>query len=444
MKNAHPTVLLVGRTNVGKSTLFNHLSESIKSITYDQPGVTRDFISDVVTWNSHTFNLIDTGGLTDRATASIDPLIEQVQEIVAELIQKADLILFMVDGSVGVLAQDRKINSILFKNKIPVMLIVNKTDTAASQEHSHEFYQLGHGEPLYISAQHAKGTGDVLDAIVEHLEKMPQKTREIDKPAYSVTLLGKPNVGKSSLMNLLLKQERSLVSDIAGTTREAIHEPIVFHKETLEIIDTPGIRRKRGVTEKLEQMMVQTAFLAIQKSDIILLLIDGSSGQLSDQELKLAFYTFKEYKALILLVNKNDLIEEYATQTLQEEFSFYDNLFKKIPHLFISCKDQYNIGKIIPLVNSVWQKYSQTFDPHELNDLLRDALANKPHYHQSRMLILYKAEQVKTSPITIILKVNESEWFGESQLSFFENVMRAKYDLAGVPIRFLLRKRYKS
>ena len=441
MKKNIPNVMLVGRTNVGKSTLFNRLSESVKSLTFNQPGVTRDFISDTITWNNTTFNLIDTGGLVSKPDVSNDPLLGKVQEVVQGLLQQADVIVFVCDGTVGVLPEDRAINKLLFTLKKPILLVVNKIDTHQAQETLHEFYQLGHGTPLAISAQHGTSSGDLLDAIVEHVKKATPNQKEEPEPRYSVVLLGKPNVGKSSLMNLLLSRERSIVSDIAGTTREAIKEPVRFYKETLELVDTPGIRRKRGVTEKLEQMMVHSAFNAIKNSDIVLLLIDGSDGHLSDQELKLAFYAFREHKALILLINKSDLVTTYAEENLTREIDFYDALTRKIPQLHISCLTGLNIGKILPLIDTVWQRHSQQLDNLALSEFLKDALQCKPLYHNGKMLILYKAEQVKTAPITIVLLVNEPKWFGESQLAFFENTMRKKYDLDGAPVRFLVRKR---
>lgn len=432
-----PKVIIVGRTNVGKSTLFNRLSEGVKSLVMNYEGVTRDFIKDTVCWQDICFSLIDSGGISLKK--SQDPIAEKVRQLGLNLLKDADVIFFVTDGTAGLTNEDRDIATMLHKLNKKVIVAVNKIDTQRAQENLYEFNQLGIADIVSMSAQHGTGISDLLDALIAALPKMAQ-IKEKEEPTLSVVFIGKPNVGKSSLMNILLEQERVLVSEQAGTTREAITEPIKFYQETFSLTDTPGIRRKRKVDEPLEKLMVKTAFSAIGNADIVLLLIDGSEGRLSDQELKLAFYTFEQGKALIILINKEDLIDEYNRKTIEEEFDYYRHLFKKIPHLFISCKSNKNIGKILPLINKVWERYNQTLSDEQLSTIFQDALHRTPLYKSGNLLRVKKVRQIGKAPITLLLKVNLPKWFGPSQLAFFENVMRSHLDLVGVPIIFVIKK----
>ena len=431
-------VVLAGRKNVGKSTLFNRLSENVKSITLDYEGVTRDFLSDIVSWQDSCFQLIDSGGIELKKTT--DQMDLRVQQIAHMLIESADIVLFVVDGTAGLVDQDTQIAKILHKLGKQVILVINKIDTKVAREHEHEFMKFGFKDVCPLSAEHSIGIGELLEAIVGKLRGKTFKHIE-SKPNYRVALLGKPNVGKSSLMNLLLEQERSIVADLPGTTREAITEPITFYKDTIAITDTPGVRRKRRVDETLESLMVKSTFRAIENSDIILLMIDGSAGALSDQERKLAFHVINELKCLILLINKEDIMDESHLAMLENDFELHEYLLRKVPMLTISCKTGKNIGKIMPLVKKVWERYTQKFDDRELTELLKDAFTHRPHYHKGEMLILHSAKQVKAGPPIIVLKVNRSEWFGDSQRAFIENVLRKHYDLLGVPVSLLVRNK---
>ncbi|MBI2775037.1 ribosome biogenesis GTPase Der [Candidatus Dependentiae bacterium] len=432
-----PQVVIVGRTNVGKSTLFNRLSTDVKSMTLDYEGVTRDFVRDTVCWKDTCFELIDSGGISIHKVH--DPLGEKVRQLGFDLIDKADLLLFVVDGKAGLTEDDRQLIQVVRRKGNKVLLAINKMDSNQAQEMLYEFVQLGFEENFPISAQHGTGIAELLDAILAALPKHA-KTKE-EEPRYSVALLGKPNVGKSSLMNLLLEQERSIVFDQPGTTREAITEPIKFYQETIAMTDTPGIRKKRSIDESLEEMMVKSSFRAVKNASIILLLIDSPQGHMSDQELKLAFYCFQEGKAIILLFNKDDLMTDFNRKDLAFDLERYDYFIKKIPSLTISCKTGKNIGKILPLVKKVWERNTQQLNDLELTRVFKAALERTPLYHQSKLLMLYRAEQVRHAPITILLYVNEPKWFGQSQVSFFENVMREHFDLVGVPVLFILRKR---
>lgn len=435
--NNKRTVVIVGRMNVGKSTLFNRLSTNVKSITLDYPGVTRDFISDMVTWNDQTFELIDTGGVSLKKSA--DQLTQAVALRALEIVQKADIILFVVDGTSGMTLEDQEIIKNLRKIGRPVMVVVNKIDSKSARERAHEFEKLGYAGVYEVSAQHGLGIGQLLDALVDQLRQMPA-VKKAPEPAYKVVLLGKPNVGKSSLMNLLLKQERSLVSDVPGTTRESVTEPITFYQETISLVDTAGVRRKRAVTQDLEQLMVKSTLQAVREADIVLLLIDTPQGSIADQELKLAFHVFQEGKALILLFNKDDLATEESNEQLKMDLSKYRFFIKKVAQLSISCKTQKNIGKILPLVTQVWKRHSSEFKKDEITDLFKTALIYKELFHKGERLKIQRVKQIKRAPITLVLYVNEPQWFGASQLSFFENVLRKKYNLVGAPVKLVPRK----
>lgn len=437
-KTQLPTVAIVGRMNVGKSTLFNRLSENVKAITLDFEGVTRDFLTDTIAWQGRSFDLVDTGGISLRKT--MDPILAQSRAIALSMIDKADIILFVVDGNNGLVTEDREIAQLLHKHGKAAFLVVNKMDTKHSEDHLYDFDTLGFSKKCFISAAHGKNIIDLLELIIAHL---PQpKLVDVETPFYKVMLLGKPNVGKSSLMNLLLQKERAIVSPEAGTTREAIAETVKFYQEDIQLADTPGVRRMRSVTEPLEGLMVQSTMRALKDSDIVLLLIDGSSAQLADQELKLAFYAFdSQYKALMILYNKDDLVEEASKARLDHDIEEYDFLLKKIPTLSISCRTGKNIGKILPMVKELWQRHSSRFNQNELTQLFKEASVAKPLYHNKNLLMFFSAHQVSTAPITIVLHVNVPMWFGQSQVAYFERVFRAKYDLRGVPIKFIVRSR---
>ncbi len=438
MKNKLPKVVIVGRTNVGKSTLFNRLSVTTKSMTLNRAGVTRDFLKDKVSWQGRTFELIDTGGITIKKAK--DHITEQVRLRALELLEQAAIILMVCDGSVGLTQEDKEIASFIRKLNKKTFLVLNKADKKSTEEHSDEFDYLGYQDLFSISSQHGKGIGDLLEAIAQ---SMPENAKDLDDEEREcrVVLLGKPNVGKSSLMNAMLKEERSIVHNEPGTTREAISEKIQFYQQDIVLTDTAGVRRKRAVSEELETMMVKSSFGAVQDADIVLLLVDSSDGTISDQELKLSFYVFEENKALIILFNKQDLVTEQLKKSLDDSLSEYTYFMNKIPTLDISCKTSKNVGKILPLIRTVWERYNQKFDARELTDLLRNALVKTPLYHKKNLLLVNKVRQIRSAPITLLMLVNESDWFGPSQLSFFEKVLRKAYDLEGVPVAFVVRKK---
>jgi len=260
-----------------------------------------------------------------------------------------------------------------------------------------------------------------------------QKLKEDTGQVCKIVLIGKPNVGKSSLMNLITRQERSIVAQEPGTTREAISEKITFYKGDIQITDTAGVRRKKAVKEKLENLMVKSTFRALEDANLVLLLVDASEGKLSDQELKLAFYAFENYKALIIIFNKQDLVTDYDKEQIKVNLDLYKHLIKKVEVMNISCKTEKNVGKVLAKVKKVWERHSQTFPNEDLAFLFKENLARKPLFHKTMSLVIRHVRQVSTAPITLLLIVNVPKWFGKSQLGFFENLLRRNFDLRGVP-----------
>lgn len=438
MKNI-PLVVLVGRMNVGKSTLFNRLSSKVKSLIFDYPGTTRDVLQDVVEWGTRTFELVDTGGLSLQ-NKKITPLQAKVHEKAYGALHDADVVLLVVDGAIGLLPEDRAIAHRVHELDKKMLVVINKSDVHEAAEHVYEFQACGGVEVVSVSAEHGKGIGDLLDAIIRCLPARGSK--KTDEPSLRVMFLGRPNVGKSSLMNALVHYERSIVFDEPGTTREAISETIAFDKEHLILTDTPGLRRKSAIGEDLEKSMVHTALQALEATDVVLLLIDGSQGALVDQELKLAFYAFTErYRALIIIVNKSDLMTDEQKMALETMFARYAHLMKKVPVLYTSCVTEKNTGKVLPLVKEVGERYQQTLNNEEVSSLFSQALMRKPLIRNEQKLVVYEVRQLAHSPLTIGLGVNEPAWFGSSQLAFFENLLRKNYNLIGVPVKFIVRKK---
>jgi GTPase len=434
-----PTVVIVGRMNVGKSTLFNRLSTSVKSITLDYAGVTRDFIRDEVSWQGRTFELIDTGGISFKKEQ--DPLLEKVRSVALKKLDDADLTLLVVDGLVGLVQEDREIARHLLQQKKTFVLVVNKDESGEYIQYMHEFSSLGAKKIVSISATHGRGIDTLLDAILAFIPvKMPEQ--EAEQRTCRVVFLGRPNVGKSSLLNALLQEERSIVSPVAGTTREAVSEKITFYHHDILLTDTPGLRRRRAVGTEIESLMVKSSLDAMKDGDIVVLLIDGTEASIVDQELKLAFYAFEEHhKALILLINKSDLMTEQMEKDLESRLDYYKHIVKKIPVLRISCLDGKNIGRVIPLIHEVWQRYTQRFSDEAIQRLFKARMAQTPLMHTRKILNVYRSYQIRTAPPTIMLEVNEPSWFDPSVLHFFENILREEFDLTGVSVKFIVKKR---
>jgi GTPase len=437
IRSALPIVLIVGRANVGKSTLFNRLSVAIKSITFDQPGVTRDPIHDAVSWQNKDFELVDTGGI--ELNKAGDYISKEAQKRAIELFEQADVIIFMVDGKAGLLPQDHLLAKQLYALRKPTIVAINKIDNENITEVDHELYALSFTKTCLISAQHGKGIDILLEAIVDLLPTTTKKVA-ITAPKYKVALIGKPNVGKSSLMNLLVGQERSIVADIPGTTREPIKETITFYQEDIQLIDTPGVRKKRSVSEGLEEVMVKTSMRSIKNADIILLLIDLTEKRISDQELKLAFYVFEiQHKALVLLLNKTDIAQTHDRETMEDSLDLYQHLQGKISTLTISCKTGKNVGKIIPLIDEIGNRLNQELPPDQLVSTIKDALRKRPLYKQTKKLEVKHVRQIKNNPMTLLFIVTEPALFDTTHTNYFDAVLRKKFDLKNVPIKYIIR-----
>lgn len=430
-------VAIAGRVNVGKSTLFNRLSTSVKSMTLDYEGVTRDVLKDVAEWQGKQFEIMDTGGIDLKV--SKDPIEQAVRERALKTALEADLVLLVVDGALGMTPFDRELSQLLHKNKKKVLLVINKVDTKEYKDHEYEWPSLGFSDMVSVTASQNKGMNEILDWIVSHVHR--GGLQKVEAPASKVVFIGRPNAGKSSLMNAVLGQERSIVSDVPGTTREAIHERITFYKESLDIADTPGIRRKRSVGGEIEPLMVKSSFDAMKNADIVVLVIDAHDSNLVDQELKLAFYAFEQhYKALIIVLNKVDIETELDSTEMKSNFELYKHLITKVPVLRLSCKTGKNVGKLLPLITEVYQRYTIQLPEEQVHQLFVNELLKRPLVRNEQFLKVFKVKQIGSAPLTLKLRVNLPRYFEESQLKFFENILRDNFDLIGVPVKFVVTK----
>jgi len=431
-----PTVSIVGRTNVGKSTLFNRISKGKKSLVFERENVTRDYISEVIKWDNKHFNLIDTGGLPLKK--SKDAILKKVEDSVQSIIEKSDSIIFVCDAKSGPTQKDQTIARMLHKSGKKVFAVINKADnTKALEENIHEFAKLGFKDFFKVSAVHGTGIPELLDSVTK---EMTEK-EGVEKPSLKIAILGKPNVGKSSLLNSLVKKERSIVSEVAGTTREAVTETMFFHKNLIQLIDTAGLRRKCRIDDPLEVCMSKDSLKAVRTSDIILLVIDVKEGKLSDQELRILSYAQEQRKHIILILNKTDLLEEDDKQLLEYNLERYEFLLKKLPIIRISCETQKNIGKVLEAIKEVESRREQEIDGKELYELIKSYLLKKPMFHKTQLLKVHSIKPSKVKGVhTFTLKVNLPEFFGQTQLGFIENLIRKHYNLVGCPIKFVVRK----
>lgn len=433
-------VVIVGRTNVGKSSLFNKLAPNVRSLALDQEGVTRDYISDVVDWSGTNFELIDTGGID--LSKGADKITSLVAEKVHKVLQEADILLFVVDSQTGLTQHDLKIRKVLHTLKKPVYVLVNKVDSAERDMEIFEFEKLGFDKVLPVSAVHSRGLGDMLDVVVQKIADLKiSSSVEDEKPEFKVAFLGRPNAGKSSLINLLLKEDFSIVSEQEGTTREALRKKVAFNKKVIELIDTAGVRKKGSVNTELESMMVTNALQIAKRAHIVLLMIDVQEPHLTSQELKLTSYAFDNGCAVIVLFNKTDLLDEEKKTYLDYSLEKYEYFLKKLETLQISCKTGKNVGKILPLVQKVWDKFSLRLSDRYLTDLFMDKLQRTPLYKVGQRLNFYGAHQVGSAPLRIELTVRNKQLFEDHHLAYFENVLRKDQDLRSVPVFFYLKEK---
>lgn len=434
-----PIVAVVGRPNVGKSTLFNKLVGKRLSIVEDTPGVTRDRIYSKCEWRNREFMIVDTGGIEP---ASDDVILAQMRRQAQVAIEKADVIVFLTDMRCGVTADDYEVASMLQKSGKPVILAVNKCDGIGEPPPEfYEFYNLGMGDPFPVSALHGHGSGDLLDEIFKYFPK--EDTPEYDEEYIKVAVIGKPNVGKSSLINRIAGEERAIVSDIAGTTRDATDTIIENEDGKYVFIDTAGIRRKSKITEKIEHYSVLRAYMAVDRADVCVIVIDALVG-FTDQDSKVAGYAHEQGKACIVAVNKWDAVdkstgtmEEY-TNDLKEKFSF----MSYVPFIFISAKTGQRVDKLFELINSVNSQNCMRITTGMLNDVLSYATTRvQPPSDKGRRLKIYYMTQASVRPPTFVVFVNRAYLFHFSYQRYIENQIRQTFGLTGTPVRFVIRER---
>ena len=437
---AKPLVAVVGRPNVGKSTFFNKISGRRISIVEDTPGVTRDRIYADCEWLGRPFTLIDTGGIDPRTD---DLLLRQMRRQAEIAIETCDVILFFTDGRTGLTADDEDVAVMLRKSHKPVILVVNKVDHHSQNDTIYDFYALGLGEPFAISSVNMLGFGDLLDEVISHFPADTQAEEE-EEHTIQIAVVGRPNVGKSSLVNRILGQERSMVSDIAGTTRDAIDTAFTREGQRYNIIDTAGIRRKRAIEEEsIERYSIVRALAAVRRCDVALIVIDAEAG-VTEQDTKVAGYVHEEGKAAVILVNKWDAVEK-DTNTMEamrkkvvEALKFMDYA----PVLFISALSGQRVHKVLDMVKNVYEQTSRRITTGLLNDVLNDATAAlQPPYSGGRRLKIYYATQQSTCPPTFVFFVNDVELLHFAYQRYLENQFRKAFGFEGTPLRFVLRER---
>ncbi len=432
-----PIVAIVGRPNVGKSTLFNKLVGSRISIEEDIPGVTRDRVYGRANWLDHSFTLIDTGGLDP---GSEDLLLSEIRSQAETAIDLADTIVFMVDGKLGLTPDDREIAMILRRTKKPVLLVVNKIDNFKDEHLVYEFYELGLAT-IAISSVNLLNLGDLLDEIVALLPQ--DKMHEEEEELIRIAIVGKPNVGKSSLVNALLGEKRVIVSDIPGTTRESIESGFKSHGRHFLITDTAGIRRRKKINENVEHYSVLRSFSAIENSDVTILMVDAQEG-FTEQDKRIIGFAHEGGKAIIVLVNKWDLVEKDNKSYNRWKQSF----FTEFPFLryalieLISVTEKERLGRIVPMVIKAYENANRRITTGQLNELLNEVVLLHPlPQDKGKSLKIYYATQSQVAPPTFVLFVNQERLMHFSYLRYLENRIRDSFDFDGTPIKFILKEK---
>jgi GTP-binding protein len=435
---ARPVVAIVGRPNVGKSTIFNRLIGDRLAIVEDKPGVTRDRIYGVSDWNGKSFSVIDTGGIEIDGE---DQLLKSIRMQAELAIEEADVIVFMVDAKTGITLADEEVAQMLFRSGKPIVVAVNKVDNIKKMEDIYEFYSLGFGDPIGISGSHGTGIGDLLDAIVISLPDLVDE--EYDDDVIKVALIGRPNVGKSSLVNAILGEERVIVSDVPGTTRDAIDTPFERDGQRYVIIDTAGMRKRGKVYENTEKYSVMRAMRAIERADVVLVVVNIEEG-IIDQDKHIAGYAHEAGKASIFVVNKWDVVEKDDKTMKGFETKIRDHfLFMTYaPIVFLSALTKQRLQKLLPVVQRVAQQHSLRVQTHILNDVVSDAVAsNAPPTDKGRRLRINYATQVATKPPTFVIFANDPDMMHFSYERYLENKIRAAFDFEGTPIRIFTRRK---
>ena len=430
-----PYVAIVGRPNVGKSSLFNSLVGKQVSIVENIPGVTRDRVYADCEWCGNKFTLIDTGGLELK---SEDIMWQNIKEQVELAIGVAQCIIYVVDGKTGLTTDDEHIGSYLRKSKVPVVLAVNKIDNI-EQDNSYDFYTLGFGTPIAVSASQGKGLGELLDEVILRIKKTED---EFSDPGLKIALVGKPNAGKSSIVNKLLKEDKLIVSDIAGTTRDAIDSKLTINNKEYTLIDTAGMRKKKQINVDLEKYSVSRSLLAVKRADAICVVVDGTEG-ITDQDVKIIGHVFNEGKPFLIIINKWDLKvkESDTSKKIEDEIKEKIKFMTEIKTLFISAKTGQRVDKIIPLCEKLNENANRRVKTGLLNEVIFDSTRiNEPPMKNGKKLKIFYSSQVATVPPTFVIKVNDPELVHFSYERYLENVLRKNFEFEGTPIKIYFRK----
>lgn len=433
-----PIVAIVGRPNVGKSTLFNILANSMISIVEDTPGVTRDRLYATAEWLDYEFMMVDTGGIEIMNADAIAVSIRQQAQIA---IKEADVILFVCDARSGITTEDADVAGLLRQSKKPIVLAVNKADSPKQELNVYEFYNLGIGEPIPISASNHLGLGDLLDAVVDKFPKRNSAGDADDEDEIKVALIGRPNVGKSSIFNVLVGEERSIVSDVAGTTRDAIDTPVVREGQRYLFIDTAGMRRKAKVDEPIEKYSVMRSLRAVDRSDVVLMVFDAVEG-ITEQDKRIVGYAHEAGKGIILVVNKWDLYEKNNTSTLRYTETIRKELvfLQYAPVVYVSALTKQRIHRLPEVISYAAEQNAMRISTSILNQVIEDAVAVNPTpYDKGKRLKILYATQVKIKPPTFVIFVNEPEIMHFSYQRYLENKLRESFGFEGTPIKMIIR-----
>ena len=434
-----PIVAIVGRPNVGKSTLFNQIGKKRVSIVDDMPGVTRDRIYMDAVWLEHEFTLIDTGGIE---ILSKDKILTDIRAQADIAMDEADVIIFVVDGRAGITSADEEIAKILRGTDKPIIVAVNKVDSIQLDVNTYEFYNLGLGTPIGISASNALNLGDLLDEVTEHFPKVDKDIHEDDE--IRIAVIGRPNVGKSSLVNALLGEERVIVSDIPGTTRDAIDTHFFKDEMKFTLIDTAGMRRKSKIDAPVERYSVMRSLRAIDRADVVLMLIEAPVG-ITEQDKKIAGYAHESGKGCVIVVNKWDIFpnkHDRSTNRFTDELRAELGFLQYAPVLYASALTGQRVNRVTELVKFVAEQQSMRIQTSALNELIRDAVAvNPPPTKKGKPLKILFVTQADICPPRFILFVNNPELVHFSYLRFIENRLRESYGFEGTPLKFVIRKR---
>lgn len=438
-KKGKPIVAVVGRPNVGKSTLFNALAGEDISIVKDTPGITRDRIYTDVTWLDRTFTLIDTGGIEPE---SKDIILSQMRAQAQIAIDTADVIIFLVDVKQGLQDADSKVADLLRRSRKPIVLVVNKVDSEKKyMADVYEFYNLGIGDPHPISAVNRLGLGDMLEVVTSYFPESSAEEEEDERP--KVAIIGKPNVGKSSIINKLLKEDRLIVSDIAGTTRDAVDAEVKYNGKEYVFIDTAGLRRKNKIKEELEHFMIVRTVSAVERADIAVLVIDATEG-VTEQDAKIAGIAHDRGKAVIIAVNKWDSIEK-DDKTIYRFTEKVRNTLSFMPYaelLFISAQTGQRINKLFETIDMVSENHAMRVQTGALNEIMSEAVAmQQPPTDKGKRLKLFYITQVAVKPPTFVIFVNDKELMHFSYTRYIENQIRETFGFRGTPLRFIIRER---